>query len=200
MTLLTMLGKSKLKELEDAVETDLSPEDASRKFFEATQRKHELRISDKERELAHRYGATLTDAADIKKFYEAMRWNLPHDGNLALCRLGDTTNAVVEGFFRAGKVNSAANAIGACRMLTKHPLWADPLEKEILTAAFPLLKGEDLIAFAAVLSMQSLMQLSVMLGYQPSAKFDAAVEAWRKEQAAYAAAEEEERRRRNYAM
>jgi len=172
MTLLHMLGKSKLKELEDAIITGISPEDASRKFFEATMHKHELRISDKERGLAHRYGATLTNAADIKKFYEAMRYKLPLDGNLALCRLGDTTNAVVEGFFRAGRITSAADAIGACRMLTKHPLWADPLEKEIMAAGFPYLKGDDVIAFASVLSMQALMQLSVMLGYQPSATFD----------------------------
>lgn len=199
MTLLHMLGRSKLKELEDAIKSGMSPEDASRKFFEAT-RKYELTITEQERTLARRYGAMLTDAADIKKFYEAMRWNLPQDGNMALCRLGDTTNFVVKGFFEAGRVNSATNAIGACRMLTKHPLWADPLEKQILAAAFPLLRGDNLIAFAAVLSMQSLIQLSVMLGYQPSASFDEAVKKWREEQAAYAAAEEEDRRRRNYAM
>jgi len=200
MALLRMFGSALLEELEEAVETGLSPEDASRKFFEATQRRYDLRISDKERELACRYGATLTDAADIKKFYEAVRWNLPRDGNLALCRLGDTTNAVVKGFFEAGKVNSAANAIGACRMLSRHALWGTELEKEILAVALPYLKGADLVAFAAVLSMQGLMQLSVALGYQPSATFNAAVKAYREEEMLRAAAEEEDRRRSSSAF
>ena len=113
---------------------------------------------------------------------------------MALLRLMYTTNEVVKGFVEAGGIKDAASAIGARRMLSEHMLFGGPTEDKIITTALPHLQGDELIAFAALLSPKGLMFLSVALGYQPSATFETLVYDYRVTEAARQ--EEEERQRR----
>ena len=141
--------------------------------------------------LARRYGATLTDAGDIKKLYDAVKPTVVD--NRALLRLMYTTNEVIKGFVDANGVKDVASAIGARRMLSEHMLFGGPTEEKIVTAALPHLQGDNLVAFAALLSPKGLIFLSVALGYQPSATFDKLVEAYKAEE--HRRQEEEERQR-----
>jgi hypothetical protein len=161
-------------------------------FHELTTGQYYDRLGAAECALARRYGAMLTDAGDIKKFYDAVRPTVVD--NMALLRLMYTTNEVVKGFVEADSIKDAASAIGARRMLSEHMLYGGPTEDKIITAALSHLQGDNLIAFAALLSPKGLMFLSVALGYQPSATFDKLVEAYKAEERRRQ--EEEERQRR----
>ncbi len=179
-------------DVEAAIAQGIAPDEAGRQFHELTTGQYYDRLGAAECALARRYGATLTNADDIKAFYDAVRPIVVD--NMALLRLMYTTNEVVKGFVDSGGVKNAASAIGARRMLSEHMLFGGPTEEKIVTAALPRLQGDDLIAFAALLSPKGLMFLSVALGYQPSATFDKLVEEYNTEERRRE--EEEERQRR----